>query len=693
MTIAKTGLFKGKKMNKISLLFGIHMHQPVDNFGDAVDEAIELCYKPFFETMVKYPDFKFSVHCSGWLLDKIRVEHPAIFSNMQTLSANGSIEWLSAGYYEPVLSAIPSNDRRAQINKLNSYIHKHFKVKPKGLWLTERVWESALIPDLAACGIEYGVVDDYHFLSSGYDASKMDGYYSTEESGHSLSLFPIAKSLRYALPFYSVKRAVDTILECSKNPNSAAIIFDDGEKFGLWPQTHEWVYEKKWLEGFVEAILENERINTLHYASYMKNNRSLGIAYLNNTSYFEMGEWSLRAKQTLALEELKQKVGDDYFNNAGVSFIKGGIWKNFFVKYHESNYLHKRMLGHSLAQEKLDKSSLDALYRLQTNDVFWHGVFGGLYLPNLRDNAYKYLLQIEKSQAKKEINFEVLDIDKDGYDELKVLTKNVSAVFSTKFGGQMVEFGSLESLFNWQNTLMRREEAYHEKILHPKERSHEEVEIKDEIATIHNDSLVLDEALKAELIYDWQPKNSFIEHFSDEEFTLEKFKNLTFKEVGDFANQPFELNKKKNSFKRDGGIFLDNSYTSFETSLLKEYSFEDCSVTLNSKCQTRCEDKLYFAEEFNFHFAHAEKVMFNSENINNGLSLSDCDELLIKDDFTGKTLKISVNQKCKVHAFILNTISQSESGFDRVAQGISFIFATSFSSKIKLNFTLEILDV
>ena len=240
---------------------------------------------------------------------------------------------------------------------------------------------------------------------------------------------------------------------------------------------------------------------------------------------------------------------------------------------------------------------------------------------------------------------------------------------------------------------MRREEAYHEKILHPKERSHEEVEIKDEIATIHNDSLVLDEALKAELIYDWQPKNSFIEHFSDEEFTLEKFKNLTFKEVGDFANQPFELNKKKNSFKRDGGIFLDNSYTSFETSLLKEYSFEDCSVTLNSKCQMRCEDKLYFAEEFNFHFAHAEKVMFNSENINNGLSLSDCDELLIKDDFTGKTLKISVNQKCKVHAFILNTIYQSESGFDRVAQGTSFIFATSFSSKIKLNFTLEILDV
>ena len=669
------------------------MHQPVDNFGDAVDEAIELCYKPFFETMVKYPDFKFSVHCSGWLLDKIRVEHPVIFENMRFLSANGSIEWLSAGYYEPVLSAIPSKDRRAQINKLNAYLQKHFKVKPKGLWLTERVWESALIPDLVACGIEYGVVDDYHFLSSGYDASKMDGYYVTEESAHDLALFPIAQSLRYALPFYSVKRAVDSILECSKNENSAAIIFDDGEKFGLWPETHEWVYEKKWLEGFVEAVLASERIQTEHYGSYMKRSRSLGVAYLNNTSYFEMGEWSLKPEQTIALEELKQKVGEDYFNKVGVSFIKGGIWKNFFIKYHESNYLHKRMLYHSLKQDVLDKNALESLYKLQTNDVFWHGVFGGLYLPNLRDNAYRYLLEIEKSKAKKETSFEVLDIDKDGYDELKVLTQNVSAVFSTKFGGQMVEFGSLDVLFNWQNTLMRREEAYHDKILRPKESVLESTNNLEEIATIHHDGLVVDEALKAELIYDWHPKNSFVEHFSDEEFTLQNFKSLSFREVGDFANQAFDLNKKKNAFVRNGGIFLDNAYASFDATLSKEYLFDAKAITLNSKFQTGYEKKLYFAQEFNFHFAHPDKVTFNSKLVEDGLSLLDCDELRMEDDFTRKILKIKVNQKCNVYGFVLKTISQSESGFDRVAQCVSFIFTTSFESKLTLKFTLEILDV
>jgi len=680
-------------MKKVSLLFGVHMHQPVDNFGESVDEAIELCYKPFFETMIKYPDFKFAVHCSGWLLDKIRIEHVDIFENMKSLTKNGSLEWIGAGYYEPVLSAIPSIDRRAQIKKMSSYIYKHFGAIPKGLWLTERVWESALVPDLVESGIEYTVVDDYHFLSSGYDASKMDGFYTTEESGKDLSLFPIAKSLRYALPFYSVKRAVDSILECSKNENSAAIIFDDAEKFGLWPQTHAWVYEKKWLEGFVEAVLANERIKTEHYGSYRKNNRSLGIAYLNNTSYFEMGEWSLKSKQTIALETLKQNLGDDYFNDLGVSFIKGGIWKNFFIKYHESNYLHKRMLHHSLQQDTLDEDSLESLYKLQTNDVFWHGVFGGLYLPNLRDNAYKYLLEIEKSKAKKENNFEVLDIDKDGFDELKVLTQNLSVVFSTKFGGQMVEFGSLDTLFNWQNTLMRREEAYHDKILHPKENTHEHKETGDEIATIHNDSLLIDEALRAELIYDWHPKNSFIDHFSDEEFTQKNFRNLTFKEVGDFANQAFELDDNKNIFLRKGGIFLDNAYRTFETTLEKEYSFGANSITLDTKCKSEYEGKLFFAQEFNFHFAHPDKVTFNSQSVKDGFSQHDTDELLIIDDFTNKVLKIKVNQQCSIFAFILNTISQSESGFDRVAQEISFIFTTAFESKLKLQFSLELADV
>ncbi len=676
-------------MKKVSLLFGIHMHQPVDNFSKSVDEAIELCYAPFFETMAKYPDFKFALHCSGWLLDQIKQRHPKIFKNMKKLTKSGSIEWVSAGYYEPVLSSIPSRDRVAQITKLNDYITKNLKAEPKGLWLTERVWESSLVPDLHVSGIKYAVVDDYHFLSSGFDAKEMDGYYITEESGKDLALFPISKSLRYALPFFSVKRAIDAILDCKKGENSAAIIFDDAEKFGLWPETHEWVYSGGWLESFVEAVLQNEHIKTQHYSNYLENNRPKAIAYLNNTSYFEMGEWSLKSEQTLELEKLKERVGDSYFDEVGVTFIKGGIWKNFFVKYHESNYLHKRMLSHSITQEKLKKSAIESLYKLQTNDVFWHGVFGGLYLPNLRDNAYTYLLEIERSLAKKKITYKIEDIDKDGYDELKVLTPVLSLVFSSRFGGQLIEFGSLESLFNWQNTLMRRKEAYHEKILNPKESLYTESEGEDEIATIHAQS-VIDETLKDELIYDWHPKHSFIDHFSPNRYTLERFKRASFHEVGDFANQPFELDENSLTFTRKGGIYLEKKYPA---TLKKAYSFDDDTVSLKLTCKSSYEHKLYYGCEFNIHLAHPHLATFNGKNIEDGLEFEALKEFEIIDTFTQKKLILSFNRICEGAAFTLKTISQSESGFERVSQQVSLIFFVEFTKELELDITLGVKNV
>ncbi len=664
-------------MKKVSLLFGVHMHQPVDNFDEAVDRAVKLCYEPFFETMLRYPSFKFSLHCSGWLLETIKKRYPKLFDNMQTLTRQGSIEWFGGGYYEPVLSSIPSKDRAAQIKKLNTAIQKNFHTRPQGIWLTERVWDSTLAKNLHKIGVRYTMVDDYHFTSNGYDADRMNGYYITEEDGYELSLFPISKKLRYTLPFSSVENAVKTVLEYQKEENSAAIIFDDAEKFGLWPDTNEWVYGQKWLERFVQAVLDNEAIRLQHFSEYLKENKPLGLAYLDNCSYEEMGEWSLSAENALLLKEAKQK--------ASFYTIKGGIWKNFFVKYHESNYLHKRMLQLSAKQKHFDKASKDALYRLQTNDVFWHGVFGGFYLPSLRDNAYRYLLSIEKKERKRD--FERIDIDKDGYDELKVTTSALSVVISAKQGAQVVELGSLDALFNWQNCIMRREESYHEEILQAK--TQEKPHDKEVIQTIHDKTAKIDPSLKEELIYDWHPKNSFIEHFSCDAFDLERFCKLNFKEAGDFANMPFRF--KKRGFVRKGGIYINGE--KHPSKLKKSYLIKDSTLFFSGKFKTTYDDRLHFAEEFNLHFAHPRSVTFNGETIEDGLSLHDIDELVIDDDFTKKRIVVKLNRKCDLFAYILNTISHSENGFEKIPQQISFIFSGSFISSLKLEITLEVHDV
>jgi hypothetical protein len=640
------------------------MHQPVDNFSFCIQEAVEKSYQPFFETMRRHPEFKFAVHCSGWLLEQIENNHPELFTLMGELSQKGSIEWFTAGYYEPVLSSIPSCDRRAQIQKLNSFLQSRFGVEAQGLWLTERVWESSLVPDLAACGVKYSVVDDYHFVSSTFSQDELDGYYVTEEGGDENALFPISKKLRYVLPFSTVDKAIETILSYANKPNSCAIFFDDAEKFGLWPNTHDWVYNQGWLDSFATQVVENKHIISTHYKDFIQQNRSKGIVYLNNTSYFEMGEWSLSDKNAQRLRELKEKVGEEYFENIGISFIKGGIWKNFFVKYSESNYIHKRMLYLSAQQKSFTQKQQESLYKLQTNDVFWHGVFGGIYLPNLRDNAYRYLLEIEKQLD--DAHLQVLDINKDGFEELKVKTSALSLVFSSRHSASLMEFGSFETLFNWQNTMTRYSEIYH--------MQDEEEHDKEQIDSIH-DGAKMDDMMRSELHFDKSPRYSFMDHFSLQKPTLEDFKKLDFEDASDFTDGPFMLHENTQSFSKKGLLYGQ------EVSLSKTYICHDNIITLDVALQGTCDTELYYSSEFNFHFAHIFEVLINGNKVGDGLSLRNTKEIKIFDDFTNKVLLITMPQMCDIQACIISTISKSEKGFDRTPQQISLIATMPLQSQ------------
>jgi 4-alpha-glucanotransferase len=680
-------------MSKTSLLFGIHMHQPVDNFDWVIEHAIKVCYKPFFEVMSRYPEFRFSVHCSGWLMEQIEARDPKLYKQIQKLSKTGSIEFFSAGYYEPILSVIPSVDRRAQIDRLNNSIQSRFNQNPKGLWLTERVWESSLIPDLVAEKIAYTVMDDYHFQCAGFDEAVLDGYYLSEEGGSTIGVFPISKKLRYALPFLTVEKALQSIKSYQRENDSAAIIFDDAEKFGMWPGTYEWVYTKGWLEKFVKAVLCDETIQTRHYGEYFQTQKPRGIAYLPNVSYYEMGEWSLKAKDAHALEKFKDEMGFDQYEHIGVKFLKGGIWKNFFVKYPESNRIHKRMLELSAMREKINLEAFDnALYKLQTNDALWHGVFGGLYLPNLRDTAYRYLIECENLRyGDAPIAIESYNNELDGFEKIKIITPSLICRFDAGCGGQMVELDLRDRCFNYQNTFTRREEAYHKRVLNPPI-VEDETPSEEGIDTIHNALVQIDDALRDAIIYDWYLKNSFVDHFSDEPFELSRFRRCTFRECGDFANQPFEARIEKNRllFSRDGGLYFPDKANA---TLLKRYESTENSIHFDLNFETQSDRELYYAMEFNFHFCDIDKVEFNGEYISEEGSAEGCRILELKDNELGKKITIKLDKPFSVHYFQLKTLSQSEQGFDLSVQGLSMMVEMSFTKNFVLKGSMEIANV
>ena len=631
------------------LLIGFHMHQPVDNLSEAVEKAVNLCYRPLFETLKKYPEFKFSLHSSGWLLEQLKEKYSDVFENILYLNEKGSIEFFTGGFYEPILASIPKEDRLSQIEKLNNFLKENFNITPKGLWLTERVWEDSIIDEIKKCGIEYLMVDDYHFLCAGFDRDELDGYFYSEYNGEKIGIFPINKELRYAIPFYEVDKAIDII----KN-KKMAIIFDDAEKFGLWPGTYNWVYKEKWLEKFIQKVLKE--IKTAHYSDAFKE-KTNGICYLPNVSYYEMGEWSLRSKDAIEYKKLIEKVGKDYFEKVGIKFIKGGIWKNFFVKYPESNYLHKRMI------EISKKKKSESLYKLQTNDVFWHGIFGGLYLPNLRDNAYRYLCECEKELficdyiEKKDLNF-------DGIDEIKVVKKDFIYVFSSK-GAKLIELSDKERLFNFQNTLTRRFESYHQDIF---DSNNEDI---SKVTTIHNLKRRANFNVKNYLFYDRYQKVSFIDLISDESFNIDSFRKNNFNEFAKFYEKDF--------FNEGLKFWYEDS----EYKIIKNFNIDK---KIDFEVELKSEGKIY-AMEFNFHFAG--DILINKNPFEEALELSG-NHFEIFDKFTKRNIKFTFDRNMKGLFTNLYTISQNEKGYSLTLQGVSFAFYTEFDNMLKINGSLEI---
>jgi hypothetical protein len=666
----------------ISLLFGIHCHQPVDNFKNVVDEIVLKGYKPFFEVANKYEMFKFSVHFSGWLLEIIKRDHKKLFQTIKKIAEKGQLEFFTGGFYEPVLSSIPSRDRVGQIEKLNDFIFNNFGQKPKGLWLTERVWDPSIVVDLNKIGIEYILVDDYHFTSVGFHKEDLHGYYITEQDGYTVKIFPIDQTLRYYTPFKSVDENIKYLRSIDEKGKKGAIIFDDGEKFGVWPKTYEWVYEKKWLENYIEEIISQDFVSFEHYSDFAKREKPINIAYLPTTSYQEMGEWALFSDSFLQLKEcesfLKENNSEDFIHK----FVKGSIWKNFFLKYPEANAIHKRTLSLSLKNKK-DDSFRDFIYKAECNDVLWHGIFGGVYLPNLRDNAYSYIINADKMVENKKKIYEE-NILFDGYMQPVINLEQLKFIFNPKVGGALRYLDIKDKGINILNTMTRHFEGYH-KLLLDNENKHK---TPDGITTIHEMDLQMTEEIKNNLFYDWYERQSFIHHFTDK-FDVFKLKSCTFKEFGDFANQPFEyvIKKDKLTLFRSGGFYFDKKYPSKVS--LSFYPNSD-GVSFEIDIKSECDKEIYYILEFNFHFLNNENVLLNETKYNH--ETEDKKFTIFSKKFD-KSIQIEFDKVAKAAIYDVSTVSQSESGVDFTLQGFSVIFGFLFNKNIKINGNFIVKDV
>jgi 4-alpha-glucanotransferase len=472
---------------RFSLALVLHNHQPVGNFGWVIQDAYEHAYEPLIGALERHPHVRMALHYSGPLLDWFAAEQPEFIERVGRLVAGGQVELLGGGQYEPILAALPERDRLAQLVRMADAIEAIGGRRPRGAWLAERVWEPDVPVSMVDAGYQWTVVDDAHLRAAAVDEANLWGSFTTDDQGRRLTIFASAMALRYRMPFGTVDQAIDELRQhATEGGGLLGVMGDDGEKFGAWPQTFEHCWAPgRWVDRFFEALAENAGwLELVTPSEWLDRERPIGRVYIPTASYAEMGIWALPSAEGLAFEQALERAERD--RSPEVRWLRGGFWRNFQVKYREINELHKQMLrasakvdalgqpGQAMAAQPKPTLALarTELFQGQSNDCYWHGVFGGIYITHMRLATYQHLIAAEdladaagRRAGRLVDRIERLDTDFDGVDEILVTSPGQVVVVDPANGAGIGSWDIRPVRHALAAVLRRRPEAYHARLL------------------------------------------------------------------------------------------------------------------------------------------------------------------------------------------------------------------------------------
>jgi alpha-amylase len=686
----------------LRLCLVLHNHQPIGNFDGVFEQAYQDSYRPFLDLFEQYSaELRIALHTSGPLMEWLDNRHPDYVDRLAALVAAGRVEIIGGPFYEPILTMIPSRDRIGQIQSYTQWLESRLGAHVQGMWMPERVWEQSLTADLAAAGMKYTVLDDFHFKSAGLVEEDLHGYYLTEDDGRVLSVFPGSEPLRYYIPFQDPQRTIDYLRGIADRVPEAVVVFgDDGEKFGTWPETKKHVYDNGWLRRFFDALLrERDWLKLATLAEAAESVGPIGKIYLPDGSYREMTEWALPVAQQLEYESAVHDLAHDERWPRIRPFVRGGFWRNFKVKYPEANEMYSRMMMASRRLAEVDPSraageSLQyarrALYRGQCNCAYWHGAFGGIYLPHLRHAIYNQLIACDnlvdralgRSGGFAEATVE--DFNFDLRQEVRLASDKLICLFSPAAGGQMYELDVRTICHNLLATLARRPEAYHKKVLAGGRHN------AAEVASIHDRVVFKQAGLDQRVVYDRQPRKSLLDHFYDPGAAPAQVARNEAQERGDFVTGVYDAKIRRAAdrvqvqFSRTGRVSRASGEPICGVKITKAVTLVQRSPAIEIVYLLEnlpADETLHFAVELNFSGlpSGAEDRYFHNlagkryGQLGTHLDLSDVQSLGLADEWLGIDVQLSINRESGIWTFPIETVSQSEGGFELVHQSVAVL--------------------
>ena len=678
--------------NNVRLVFVCHDHQPVGNFDHVFEQAYQDSYKPFLDVFEPYETLKIGLHTSGPLMEWLDVHHPEYLDRVAALVAAGRVEIIGGPFYEPILSMIPRHDRVGQIQSYSRWIERRLGTQITGAWIPERVWEQSMTSDLVAAGIRYTMLDDFHFKNAGLSEDQLHGYYLTEDDGKLLAVFPDSEPLRYMIPFQMPHETIDYLGRlAAKHPGAIAVFGDDGEKFGAWPETKKHCYEDGWLRNFFDLLVQNSSwIESVTPTEVLESTAPLGRVYLPEGSYREMTEWVLPAEQLAEYVTVRRELEHDPRWPRIARFVRGGFWRNFRVKYPESNEMYTRMMMVSKklqaaleagASRELVDQARTALYRGQCNCAYWHGAFGGVYLPHLRNAIFGQLITadtlLNQALGKPAEWVELISDDYtfDGWQEVQLAGDHLVALLAPGKGGMLYELDIRSINHNLLATFTRKPEAYHRKVLAG-------ADDRNDVAGVMDKVVFKQEGLDERIQYDNHPRKSLVDHFYDPQTTLAAVARGEVIERGDFHLRPYEARLRRNPKRMQVQLSCQGMAGDVPLKLTKSVTLAAGSSTLEigyllEGLPQDC--TLHFSPEFNFAGMPSgidDRYFYGHDRQRHGqlgawLDLHDASELGLVDEWLGVDVNLAFSRPTSLWTFPVESVSQSEGGFELVHQSVA----------------------
>ena len=681
----------------VRFVFVLHDHQPVGNFDEVIEQAYHASYLPFLDLFERHRGIRLALHTSGPLVEWLDRRHPDYLDRLAGLAAAGRVEIVGGAFQEPVLAMLPARDRIGQITAFTQWLQQRLGAKVSGMWVAERVWDPGMTADIVAAGIEWTILDDSHFKAAGLGEDELDRLWITEGDGATLAVFPVSERLRYVIPFAAPHTTIDHLRWLGERRHGALAVFgDDGEKFGVWPDTHRACFEEGWLEAFFSLLERNaDWIEMALPSEVVRDTLPAGPIWLPECSYREMTEWVLPPERQRACVAARVAAAADPTLANAAQFLRGGTWRNFRMRYPEANEMYARMLAVSGRLELLRRTgtadpatladATRALYRGQCNCGYWHGAFGGIYLPHLRNAIYRELIAADKAADRAEgrrgewIEATAADHDFDGRTDIRLSSDRLDAWIAPAKGGMLYELDLRDQEHNLLATLDRRPEAYHEQVLAGPAAARSAVDAAQP-------ARFKQEGLDRMVRHDRSRRKSLVDHFWDCDVAAPAVAEGTALERGDFAAGSYEASIRRNP----GRIQLLLTRTGnawgvpFTLSKAVTLAAGSDSLEIAYKLEGLPPDfRQHLAVEFNFAGlpAAAPGRFFYDElgrdlgDLGTRLEIPHARAMGLVDDWLDIDARLSFGNASNgaatgVWTFPVQSVSQSEGGFELVHQSV-----------------------